>query len=106
MNDNRQVYRRIESKLKQLFPKRLTASQARHMNMRAAMITGIVHGKSSTLETMAGKRPTTNQVTSVEKKFTRLIKNDKVTYDRFFLTFITVILQQLSQSGSGIPVAQ
>jgi len=98
MSDSRRVYRRIESKLKQLFPKRLTANQARHMNTLAAMITGIVQGKSCTLETMARKIPTTNQVASVEKKFTRFIKNDAVTYDLFFLPFIIVILQQLSQS--------
>lgn len=98
MSDSRRVYRRIESKLKQLFPKRLTANQARHMNTLAGMITGIVQGKSSSLGTMARKISTTNQVASVEKKFTRFIQNDKVTYDLFFLPFITVILQQMSQS--------
>jgi len=98
MSDSRRVYRRIESKLKQLYPKRLTANQAHHMSTLAAMITGIVQGKSSNLGTMARKIPTTNQVASVEKKFTRFIKNDKVTYALFFMPFISVILQQLSQS--------
>ncbi|NKQ37695.1 MAG: transposase [Chloroflexi bacterium] len=99
MSDNRRVYRRIESKLRQLFPQRLTGNQARHMNTLAAMITGIVQSKSCNLGAMAGKIPTKNQVASVEKKFTRFIKNDNVSYDLFFLPFIIVILQQLSQSG-------
>lgn len=99
MSDNRRVYRRIESKLKQLFPKRLTARQARHMNTLAAMITGIVQGKSCSLGAMARKIPTKNQVASVEKKFVRFVQNDNITYDLFFLPFITTILYQLSQCG-------
>ncbi len=97
MSDNRRVYRRIESKLKQLFPKKLTANQARHMSTLSAMITGIVQGKSCSFEAMARKIPTTNQVASVEKKFVRFVQNDNVTYDLFFLPFITIILQQMSQ---------
>ncbi len=99
MSDNRRVYRRIESKLRQLFPKQLTGNQARHMNTLAAMITGIVQSKSCNLGAMARKIPTETQVASVEKKFTRFIQNDNVSYDLFFLPFITIILQQLSQSG-------
>lgn len=99
MSDNRRIYRRIESKLKQLFPKRLTANQARHMSTLSAMVTGIVQGKSCSFEAMARKIPTTNQVASVEKKFVRFVQNDNVTYDLFFLPFITVILQQLAQVG-------
>ncbi len=99
MSDNRRVYRRIESKLRQLFPKQLTGNQARHMNTLAAMITGIVQSKSCNLGAMAGKIPTKTQVASVEKKFARFIQNDNVSYDLFFLPFITIILQQLSQSG-------
>ena len=100
MSDSRRVYRRIESKLKQLFPKRLTANQARHMNTLSAMITGIVQGKSCSFEAMARKIPTTNQVASVEKKFVRFVQNDNITYDLFFLPFITIILQQMSQLGA------
>lgn len=99
MSDNHRIYRRIESKLKQLFPKQLTANQVRHMSTLSAMITGIVQGKSCGFEAMARKIPTTNQVASVEKKFVRFVQNDNVTYDLFFLPFITIILQQMSQSG-------
>ncbi|MCP4362922.1 MAG: hypothetical protein GY796_33370 [Chloroflexi bacterium] len=83
MSDNRQVYRRIQSKLRQLFPKRLTGNQARHMNTLAAMITGIVQSKSCNLGAMAGKTPTKNQVASVEKKFSRFIQNDNISYELF-----------------------
>jgi len=100
MSDNRRVYRRIESKLKQLFPKQLTGNQARHMNTLAAMITGIVQSKSCALSTMATKISTETQVASVEKKFGRFIQNENVSYELMFLPFITTILQQLAQSGT------
>ena len=37
MSDNYRIYRRIMSSLRQLYPKRLTGNQARHMNTTAGM---------------------------------------------------------------------
>ena len=59
MGDNHHVYRRISESLRQIYPKRLTGNQARHMNTLAGMVSGIVRSGKSQLKAMAKKAPTT-----------------------------------------------
>jgi hypothetical protein len=99
MSDNRRVYRRIKSGLRQLYPKQLTGNQARHMNTLAMMVTGIVQSKQSHLEAMARHVPDGNQVNSRAKKFARFIQNEQIDKEAYFLPFLGPLLCQLAQSG-------
>lgn len=99
MSDNRRVYRRIMSSLRQLYPQRLTGNQARHLNTMAGMITGIVQSKRCHFEAMARKAPDHSKPDSRAKRFTRFVQNDKVDVATFFLPFILILLEGLAASG-------
>jgi hypothetical protein len=100
MSDNRRVYRRIKSGLRQLYPKQLTGNQARHMETLAMMVTGIVQSKQSHLEVMAGHVPARSKVTSRAKKFARFIQNENISKETYFLPLLVPLLSELAQGGS------
>lgn len=99
MSDNRRVYRRIKTRLRQLYPRRLSGNQARHMNTLAMMVTGIVQSKQSHLEAMARHAPDGNKVGSREKKFARFTQNEPIDEATYFLPFLTTLLQRSASSG-------
>ena len=57
MSDNRRVYRTIRIAMRQLFPTEPQGNQVRMLNTLAAMVSGIVLGKSCQLPTIARKTP-------------------------------------------------
>jgi hypothetical protein len=65
------------------------------MNTLAAMITGIIIGKESQLPKIANNVPDPIKVPSTEKRFKRLIINEKVTEETYFLPFIQSVLNKL-----------
>lgn len=85
MSDNRRVYRRINSSLRQLYPKRLTGNQARHLNTLTGMITGIVQSKQCHFEAMARKAPDHSKPASRAKRFARYVQNDRIDSVPFLL---------------------
>lgn len=99
MSDNRRVYRRIKSSLRQLYPGRMRGNQARHMNTLAMMVTGIVQSKQSHLEAMARHVPDGNKVGSREKKFARFTQNEQIDEATYFLPFLTPLLLAMASSG-------
>ena len=90
MSDNRKVYRRIKSRLKQMYPKRLTGHQARHLNTLAGMIAGIVQSKHSHLAKIAGRIPEPIQLESRIEKLERFIRNEAINAEIFFQPFMVV----------------
>ena len=96
MSDNRRVYRTIRMALKQLFPTEPQGNFARHLNTLAAMVAGIVQGKSSQLPTMARKAPETAKVESRVKKYTRWLKNKRTGYTAYYLPFAQEMLAKLA----------
>lgn len=96
MSDNRRVYRTIRQSLKQLFSQEPTGHFAQHMNTLAALVTGIVQGKSSQLPTIARKAPEKAKVESRVKKFSRWLKNERTEYETFYLPFAQEILARLA----------
>lgn len=104
MSDNRKVYRRIKSGLKQMYPKRLTGHQASHLNTLAGMIAGIVQSKHSHLGKIAGKIPEPIQLESRIKNLTRFIQNESVTAEIYFQPFIREVIASLASMG-GLQVA-
>lgn len=99
MSDNHRIYRRIMTSLRQLYPKRLTGNQARHMNTTAGMITGIVQSKRCHFEAMARKVPGSSKPESRAKRFSRFVQNDRIDVDTYFLPFIADLLTGLATSG-------
>ncbi len=64
MSDNRRVYRTIEQAIMQLYPGEPKGNTARMLTTLAAMVSGIVLGKSCQLPTIARKAPDTATATS------------------------------------------
>ena len=99
MSDNRRVYRRIKEGLLQLYPKRLTGNQARHLNTLTSMMTGIVQSKRCHFEVMAGKTPGPSKVTSRAKRFSRYTQNERIERETYFMPFIEELVLGLAQRG-------
>jgi len=104
MSDNRRVYRRIKQGLLQLYPKRLTGNQARHLNTLTGMMTGIVQGKRCHFETMAAKAPDQSKVSSRVKRFGRYTQNDSIDPETYFMPFIEELVVGLAQRGTLVVV--
>ncbi len=100
MYGNRRTYRHIMSSLRQLYPRRLTARQAQHLNTMAAMICGIVLSKSSRLEQIARKIPEKTQVESRVKRYTRFNQNTTIEADIYYLPFLETLIAGLATTGS------
>lgn len=100
MKNNRHYYRHIQRALLQIYPQnRLNGHQVRHLNTLIAMISGILQGKSCHLEKIARKVPERTHVESRVKRFSRVLKNETVTTDLFFLPFILPLLESLAKRG-------
>jgi hypothetical protein len=84
----------------QLHPKQLNGHQVRHLNTLAALIAGIVQSKHCHLEKVARKIPAQTQVESRVKKFKRLVQNDTVTAEEYYLPFIEPLIAALAGRGA------
>jgi len=104
MSDNRRVYRRIKQGLLQLYPKRLSGNQARHLNTLTGMMTGIVQGKRCHFETMAAKAPDQSKIASRVKRFSRYTQNEGVEAETYFIPFIEELVAGLAQGGTLVVV--
>lgn len=104
MSDNRRVYRRIKQGLLQLYPKRLTGNQVRHLNTLTGMMTGIVQGKRCHFETMAAKAPDRSKLASRVKRFSRYTQNEGIDRESYFMPFIEELVVGLAQRGSLVVV--
>lgn len=96
MSDNRRVHRTIRKAMKQLFPGEPRGNFARHLNTLAALVTGIVQGKSSQLPTIARHAPEKAKAESRVKKYSRLLKNERFGYEAYYLPFAQEILAKLA----------
>jgi len=100
MSNNRRIYRDIQKGLKQLYPaQRLNGHQLKHLTTLTAMVSGIVQGKSCRLEKIAREIPDSTQVESRVKRYSRLLQHEVATSDRYYLPFVSPLIDRLSQSG-------
>lgn len=99
MNSNRRTYRCILSHLKQLYPQRLTGRKLQHLNVLAAMMTGIVQSQNCQLEKIARKMPVKTQVESRIKSCTRFNQNEHVDAELFYMPFIAPLIAHLAASS-------
>ena len=95
MGDNRTRYREIRNSLDKIYPVRLQGNAARHLNTQAAVISGIVGSGSTQLPKIADKVPSEAKPASVEKRISRWIDNENVTWAQFFLPYAEALLLSL-----------
>ncbi len=104
MSDNRRRYRAILKAIKELYPGEPRGNLARHLHTLAALISGIVGSKSTSLPNVANKVPDGTKKESRVKKFHRWLKNQGVSGDIYFLPFAEALLENLADTGPLIMV--
>jgi hypothetical protein len=95
MSDCKSTYRKVKEFVQCLYPCQLSGNLHRNMNTLAAMITGIIIGKQTQLPQIAANVPEFIKLPSTEKRFKRLIINENVTEQTYFLPFVQSVLINL-----------
>ena len=109
MSDNLRRYRAIRDALKYAYPTPPTGHFARHLNTLAALISGIVGGKSTQLPQIAAQVPDASMPESRVKRFSRWFDNDSIREEVYFLPYAEVLLRHVAlqtvvlvMDGSGV----
>jgi len=95
MSDGRTTYRKVIEFIKCLYPGELKGNLHRNMNTLTAMITGIIIGKETQLPQIAANVPEAIKLPSTEKRFKRLIINENINEQTYFLPFVQSVLTNL-----------
>ncbi len=96
MSDNLRRYRAIRDALMQAYPTPPTGNFARHLHTLAALISGIVGGKSTQLPHIATKVPDGTKPESRVKRFTRWLDNERIVEEVYFLPYAALLLTHLA----------
>ena len=96
MSDNLQRYRAIREALTQGYPGELHGRGVRHLATLAALISGIVGGKSTQLPHIATKVPDGTKPESRVKRLTRWLDNERILEEVYFLPYVDIFLTQLA----------
>lgn len=96
MRDNLRRYRAIREALTQWYPGGPTGHVARHLSTLAALISGIVAGKSTQLPTIATRVPEGQKPESRVKRFTRWLRNERISEAVSFIPYADVFLERLA----------
>jgi hypothetical protein len=99
MSDNRRVYRTIRTTMRQLYPSEPKGNQVRMLTTLAAMVSGIVLGKSCQLPTIARKTPDPAKAESRVKRYSRWVQNERIDYEGYYLPFVSQLLNHLASKG-------
>ena len=92
MSDNLRRYRAIRDALTQAYPAQPTGNVARHLPTLAALISGIVGGKSTQLPHIATKVPDGSKPESRVKRFARWLDNDRILEEMYFIPYVETLL--------------
>jgi hypothetical protein len=96
MSDNRRVYRTIKKAMKQLYPSEPKGNLARMLNTLAAMVSGIVLGRSCQLPTIARKAPDHAKADSRIKRYSRWVQNENIDDQVYYLPYVKELLIHLA----------
>ena len=96
MSDSRRVYRTIRKSIMQLYPGQPKGNTARMLTTLAALVSGIVLGKSCQLPTIARKAPDRAKTESRVKRYSRWIQNERIDYEVYYLPFVCELLYRLA----------
>jgi hypothetical protein len=97
MSDNRRVYRTIRTAMKQLYPTEPKGNTGRMLTTLAALVSGIVLGKSCQLPSIARKAPDHAKADSRIKRYSRWVQNERIDHQRYYLPFVRELLEHLAQ---------
>jgi len=97
VSDNRRVYRTIRQAIMQLYPGEPKGNTARMLTTLAALVSGIVLGKSCQLPTIARKAPDRAKADSRIKRYSRWIQNERIEYQAYYLPFVQELLYRLAE---------
>ncbi len=81
----------------QLYPGESKGNLARQLTILAALVSGIVMGKSCQLPTIARKAPDGAKVDSRIKRYSRCIQNERIDNDAYYLPFVQELLYRLAE---------
>ena len=95
MSDDHFRFKMILNSLKALHPDIPQGNAYRHLVTLAALINGIIGSKSCQLPSVAAKVPFVGKLDSIVKKFSRWLQNDEISYDTYFLPYVSVLLKCL-----------
>ena len=84
MSDTLRRYRAIRDALTHAYPTPPTGHFARHVQTLAALISGIVGGKSTQLPHIATKVPDGSKPESRVKRLTRWLDNERLVEEMYF----------------------
>src|SRR5947208_16863281 len=96
MSDNLRRYRAICHALTQAYPTPPTGHFARHVQTLAALISGIVGGKSTQLPHIATKVSDGSKPESRVKRFARWLDNERILEEMYFLPYAESLLTHLA----------
>ena len=96
MSDNLRRYRAICHALTQAYPTPPTGHFARHLQTLAALMSGIVGGKSTQLPHIATKVPDGSKPESRVKRFARWLDNDRILEEMSFVPYAELLLTPLA----------
>ena len=96
MSDNLRRYRAICHALMQASPTPPTGHFARHVQTLAALMSGIVGGKSTQLPHIATKVPDGSKPESRVKRFARWLDNDRILEEMYFVPYAEILLIHLA----------
>jgi hypothetical protein len=102
MSDNLRRYRAIRQALVQGYPSASQGNCARHLNTLAALISGIVGGKSTQLPHIATKVPDGTKPESRVKRFTRWLDHERSLEEVYFLPYAALLLTHVALETLGV----
>ena len=92
MSDNLRRYRAICHALMQAYPTSPTGHFARHVQTLAALMSGIVGGKSTQLPHLATQVPDGSKPESRVKRFARWLDNACIVEEMSFVPYAEILL--------------
>ncbi len=95
MSDNLRRYRAVRKALDQAYPHPPQGHAASRLNTLAALISGIVAAKRTSLPEIALKVPDQATVQGRERRYRRFLCNEHVGYDVHFMPFISGLIASL-----------
>jgi len=95
MTDRYKVYTKVLKALKAM----VTFSRQGHLVTLAMLVSGLVTGRKAQLSAISMEVPTTIQVSSVEMRLRRWVKNPRIAVEAVYLPFAQQVLQALAASG-------
>jgi hypothetical protein len=96
MSDDLRRYRAIRNALMQAYSTSPTGNFARHLQTLAAIMSGIVGGKSTQLPHIATKVPDGSKPESRVKRFARWLDNDRILEEMYFVPYAETLLTHLA----------